>query len=797
MKRWLGLDLNGWHDYAARDWDPEEPDVLASSTKMLDGGLESLSVKQQSGAWVGGPQAQLAPHGRGAGWGSLGATERRRRVLTLWEDLKAGRHEDTTAAWFAAADALSKSSQTLMLTVPDEPSFDEAAQARTLQALKGRKRPRSFLLWRSVAVFLEALNRGVIDKSIERRRVRLLIHSSDGIEVQTLILRQVAEFPGHYAPERDGYGQVIFPELGLRALEEHMTSAMVDANPELGDGRCERSRLPLRLLFGDASVGETEVLRRNNGTWMEVFAPPLPMDVLPTVKLDHPVAPADQTILVSPLAPPLLERLRSRLDGVFPGLEQMPWQSIAIGALRAGRLYERGLPHYLDHLTPIHLAVLEGKAPGFRNLMPEHATVPANREYVSEPITGLRWGRGKTKIEFFVLKGDSEVRHWTVPVPVAPPRDVSVELQLRQTPGQSWARLSLSSPDWDGLRPLELEWDQLERDDRTPDEILATLKRPNPIVPERIVEPAHLEAWQDDGSVTGLASVLITGKAPSGTHLKELARAVRRSKWLPELGRSFRSINTDGELPPDIPDRIASLLDQTLETVGAEIAAVAAGKRPKFTDNSALIFVTWCFVRCPHNVQVALVETLENEVRGRATPLIAATAARTVVLAGAGRSVSDPGLIERLLLALTNRTWSNPTLTALAAVLSRREHAPRALASVADRLANKLNQELKARLDDHNYRILFKNALLATTGLLRYREVEPWALVRDRSQPAENLARTLEAIEGDLARRSHQILQGDKKLAIVRQLIALLAGSGGDPDLLRRIDELSDKDDEG
>lgn len=795
MKRWLGLDLNGWHDFAARDWDPEEPDVLAPSTKMLDGGLESLSVKQQSGAWVGGPQAQLAPHGRGAGWGVLGAIERRRRVLTLWDDLKAGRHDDTSAAWFAGADALSKSAQALMLTVPDEPDFDEAAQARTLQALKGRNRPRSFLLWRSVALFLDALDRGVIDKSKERQRVRLMIHSSDGIEVQTLILRQVAEFPGHYAPERDGYGKVLFPELGLRALEEHVTSAMIDANPELAAGRCERSRIPLRLLFGAASVGETEVLRRNNGTWMEVFAPPLPMDIIPAVQLEHPVGPAAKTILVSPLAPPLLDRLRNRLAAVFSNLEQMPWRSIASGALRAGRLYERGLPHYLDHLTPIHLAVLDGEEPRFRNLMPEDATVPANREYVSEPITGLRWGRGKTKIEFFVLKGEAEVRHWTVIVPVAPPRDVNVELQLRQTPGQSWARLALSSPDWDELRPIELEWDQLQPDARTPEEILETLERPDPIVPDRVVEPAHLEAWQNDRGVIGLRSVLENGAPPAGAQLKELARAIRRSKWLPELGRGFRTISTDGELPVDLPEEVAALLDRSLEEVGAQIAAVANGKRSSFGDNSALIFATWSFVRCPVVVQEALVATLENEARGRRAPLLDVAAAKRVVIAGAGRSVSEPRLIERLLRVLTAGPLNNPVLSALGAVLSRRQHAPAALTpQLVSVLTEKLDSTFQDLTKNQSYKVLFKNALLATTGLLRYREVEPWALVRDRSAQADGLAKTLERIERVLTARAHQIPQGDKKLVIVRQLLELLSGSGGDPDILRQIDELGDED---
>ena len=101
---------------------------------------------------------------------------------------------------------------------------------------------------------------------------------------------------------------------------------------------------------------------------------------------------------------------------------------------------------------------------------------------------------------------------------------------------------------------------------------------------------------------------------------------------------------------------------------------------------------------------------------------------------------------------------------------------------------------LRQRLNDQNYRVLFKNALLATTGLLRYREIEPWALVRDRSSAAENLAVTLERIERVLTTRAHQFTQGQKKLAIVRQLLELFSGSGGDPDILRQIDQLSDED---
>ena len=103
------------------------------------------------------------------------------------------------------------------------------------------------------------------------------------------------------------------------------------------------------------------------------------------------------------------------------------------------------MPHYFDRLTPISLAIIKGDEPKFDDLVGSKATLPANKEYVSPPYRNLKWLAGKRDIEFYVLKGEDEVRYWNVHLEEPPKRDVTVELRLRQIPGQSWAKLSLST----------------------------------------------------------------------------------------------------------------------------------------------------------------------------------------------------------------------------------------------------------------------------------------------------------------------------------------------------------------
>ena len=87
MKKLCGYDLNGWRDTAARNWvilpDGEENEVRSS---IIEGGIFGVVVETGAKAdrgLVGGALASIAPHGLGAGWGLIGASEKRFRVSEL------------------------------------------------------------------------------------------------------------------------------------------------------------------------------------------------------------------------------------------------------------------------------------------------------------------------------------------------------------------------------------------------------------------------------------------------------------------------------------------------------------------------------------------------------------------------------------------------------------------------------------------------------------------------------------------------------------------------------------------
>ncbi|WP_323965480.1 hypothetical protein R3F77_00625 [Bradyrhizobium japonicum] len=479
MRRVSGLDVNGWRDIAARDWDIEEPDVQLEAARIVDGGLGAVAVKQNSGDWIGGPQALLAPHGRGQGWGEIGSQERRLSLAPMLDDLRSDNTLTVNEIYVATVNALARGTDEVILSVPDVPNFDEAAQFRTLSIFH-RDRRQFRLLWRPVAAFLHALDCHAIPPNADGALFCFLIHSGTGIEVQTLRLRRDSEHSDHVAPERDGYGFRILRNLGLKQLTDRAHACVTEANPILAEASCERSALALKLMCGDRKAGDIEILRLNNGNWIEIIAPEIAeSDIFSNTDFakDLDFATSETitaTFLLTPLAARFASILSRRLQAFFPNMTTLDWDATARGSLRAGRLIERGLPHYFDRLTPISLAVMKKDEPQFDDLIGSNATLPANREYVSPPYRDLKWIAGKHDIEFYVLKGDDEIRFWSVHLDEAPKSDVAVELRIRQTPGQSWAKLSLTSPEWEPLQraPIFLDWTTLDPIDASPEEVL-------------------------------------------------------------------------------------------------------------------------------------------------------------------------------------------------------------------------------------------------------------------------------------------------------------------------------------
>ncbi|WP_315813853.1 hypothetical protein [Bradyrhizobium sp. SZCCHNR2028] len=795
MRRISGVDINGWRDFAARDWDIEQQDVSPDIIRLIDGGWGSVAVKQKSQAWIGGPQAFIAPHGRGPGWGELGDSARRLALAPLLDDPAFDWSSTAKDVYRAAIAAIARSAEDIIITVPDVPEFDEAAQFRRLSIFH-RDTRKLRLLWQPVAAFLHAVDSRAIMPDAEGALFCFLIHCGDGFQLQTLRLRRDAEHHHHLAPERDDYGSRVLCQVGLRNLLARIEAKLRDVHPQVREGVCDKSSLGLHLLVGDDPV-PTEILRLNNGNWIELVPQPLTeADVFASDDfesgLDFGTAePIAATFLLTPLAERFAAVLAARLQAQLPNLTRLGWDAVARGALTAGRLVERGLPHYFDRLTPIKLAVMRRDEPQFDDLVGSNATLPANKEYVSPPYRDLKWLAGKKDIEFYVLKGEDEIRFWKVTLDEAPHTDVAVELRLRQTPGQSWARLSLTSTEWEPLQraPILLDWSTLAPLDATVGDILEKLKTPPPTIPLRVVEAPSMDFWTGTNRIESLNVLLEQMRRTGRYDLSVLADRLSRSQRDPFTKQVVRPVGTDGQLPKGLSERAVADLEAALSRCSQALSAAA---RRALEDNAPLRCLTWVFTRCPANVQDMIVEALEAEVAGQPSPLLGPARARRVLIQGAGRSVTGTRRVRRVLKSLVLRSANADTMNACAMILSRRDEAPKALTpELVERIATLASQDLIAQTERGAFNIRFKNALSAIAGLFRYREVEPYALMAERDPAVRQLRENLKLAATKLARQRGSALRIDDKLTLISSILALLDGAG-DPAILVRIEDLDD-----
>lgn len=794
MRALLGLDLNGWHDLAVRDWDPDEPMTRLPTPIVVEGGRAGMVVRLATEDWLGGPQALLAPHGRGPGWGGIGGPDRRRPLADIWSGVL--RDEVGVGQPFqAAVAALSRGAQDLVITVPDLPEWNEGPRARLL-GLLNRPRGSVRLLWRPVALFLDALANGSIDLSALDQETTILVHGPEGLECQRLTLRRDPNHSDHRAPERAGLGWLEAPAWGLAKLLQRAQTAVESANPGLDWRRIDRPRLAAELLFGEG-LPTPELLRHMNGAWVEARPPDVdPEEILGPAEGLRPL-PAG-ALLATPLAPPFAQALLASLAPLAPGIRLVPWACLASGALRAGRLIEAGLPHYFDRLEPIAIAVLEGETPVWKDLIPSNATVPANREYLSEPITGLGWGAGKTSLEVYLRKGPDEVRHWQAERSPGPPSTTPVTLRLRQTPGQSWARLTLAAQDWRPLAhaPLTLDWDSLTPIEMTPAEVLDGLRR-KPVIPDTIGDPPHLDLWiggQWAGS--GLLADLTRIEADPVGRAKTLAEHLQQRRippGFPGAGMRVYAIGTDGSFPGGLADREKARLLRVLDQLSDHI--LAAGPRRPLRNNHPLRAVTWSFTLCPEPAQDALIDALEARLAGRAHPITAPAHAFRVVTQGAGRAVRGEDRLRRLFAALRQMQINTDTANGLAMALTRRPEAAQALdADTVVALLQALARSLVWQIEARSFQIRFRNTLSAIAGLFRWRVVSPYGLLCEDDPVARRVHCLLLKADSLIADGAGQINQPDAKRHAISQIRKLLEGEGS-ADILRQLEDASGLED--
>lgn len=814
MAKLAGIDLAGWHDAACCNYDLASGEAVPESV-VVDGGLGAVVVDMAidgTSRAVAGPQAILSPIGRGRGWSDIGAPELRRPLRTLWDELL-GRTtvEPRTADFAAGVTALAAGAERVMFCVPDRPEMSERPQQVLLRGLTGRGRSRATLLWRSVAVLLDALDGGRLPDAVPGRTIIVLTHESDGIAMQHFVLRELEALGGVIAPERAAVGRILWPDWGLERLLATLTSEVRAANPALEEFQAETPRLPLTLLLAEPPFALPEIIRRDNGDWLQIDAP-TERPIVPDFNLaDSDLPSADLVLVTSPLAACYRDRLEADIRSAWPSTTVMMLDppSAARGALRAAERVARDIPHYLDRLDPIALAVLRDDEPVFQDLIPRDAAVPGNREYVAEPITSMVWGAGMTQANFFIRKGAREIRHWKTPEMEAPAMAQPLILHLRQTPAQGWATLTVTSPSWEPLRvrPILLDWNgnELAVDERSPEEILRSLERPAPVVPKRIRHEPHIGLWNGDMKGNGLARELLSLEAGSAEDLSGLVAILRSSYTVYDktddgrtLARKVHAIGSDGEVPPDVELEDVERLDRILNTISRRMATAVAERCPP-ANNELLLAATWAFGRCPPAAQSLLVEAYFKDRNAEQHPLILSFHSRRALIHGLGRCIGDGAYAARLVRSLLDGTPSNDELGAAGALLARPVATPRHLGDdeVAD-ITRLLIKQFRRIRNTKSFGVTLKYALLCTAGLLRIRERIPRALVAGSSPEAQHLLTEIEAIADQIERHSGRSVPARAaKLAIMADLAQYLKGMGGNPDILTAVATLSDDGDGG
>lgn len=803
MRRAVGLDINGWRDFGCRDWEAEEPDEIAERLVVLDGGIRSVTVEHDD-ILVGGPQAILSPVGRGLGWSTIGDPSKRRSLAQHWSALLAG----TPGRFFerdvrAAAGALSLLADQRVICMPDHIRMGEVQQNGLLAALAGPREPRSVLLWRSVAVVLGLLDGGGLPEAVDGMRIACLIHGADGVERQVLVLRKLIDHPDQLAPERAGPGDVCCSALGIVTLMEYADAAVATANPVLGSTKTDSPGMAAELLFREAPQGD-EIVRRINSNWLRLimpvdFAIPGLAEALEDVNVE-----ADCVVVLSPLAArhrKLLAKGAARNRSGRAVIVADP-DMAARGALFAARRIERGIPHYLDRLEQVSLIVMRGDEPAFDDLIPADAMVPGNREYVSRPITSMIWTPGMKKVQFYIRKGPREIRHWVTDEQVAPEREERLEIQLRQMPAQGWAKLSVTSPDWEALRraPINLDWGALPIDPRTEGDILASLERPRPIIPQRVRYAPHLAPWDGSARNPGVRAVLKSFNAGSPSSLKALADAVSASLRVEVATsgeRRFETVypvGTDGELPDTLDEAVRRQFDGVINRVTDSLLQTIRKRSPLLDNNNALRCLSWIFARCPMEVQREMAAALDAIRSNRDHPLLAPRQSARVVIHGLGRVVTDSELLRSLIPKLYADIVRPNFLAALSSLLSRPEATPTVLTDAdVETISERTILVFRELRSESKFGPNLKYALMVVAGLLRVRERDPWALVSGRSRLAQLLVEELSSILAQIRSMPQPIRNQVQKLHIIMQLIPLLSGEGGRLDILTMMDDMSDE----
>lgn len=807
-RRLAGLDLDGWRASVTRNWRPHgEDEDHDGSVEHVDAGAAPCAVligrDPAAMLAVGGPQATIAPHGRGPGWGDIGAPERRRAVDDALRRLLLGPDGAARETISAAVRALCLGADQAVVTIPDLPEMDDAAQQRILDALREGRVRRPFLLWRSVALCLSAL--AGAQPPPPGAVVGIVEHDGAGLRVQTLRVLAGASRSGASgggasrggatAPERRQAGALTLWDGALAHRRNAAVSALLASESALDDAAARRAGTPTLMALGETAP--PEIVRLANGSWVKLRPPaaaPAPEPALPPA-IAAQLARCTHVILDTPMSGAPREAMRRALAAASPVLVALAAPGAAArGAFEAGERLSRGAPVYFDFLPQVSVVVRRQRRAVFASLVPEGATVAANQTYrtVDPPVFAV--SKGMEKLEFYLRKeGAPLVRRATVALPARPNADERVTVELEQRPAQGLARIEVRAAQWAPLAraPMRLDWAKMVDDPRGEEELLDALSQRAPHVPERLVLPCDAIAWREPSGLNALLPRNADQREPRYKDIADfLSAGVLRLQdgqvGKKGAGERFRAVDSDGNTPEGVD---CGALQRVIDAAVRELMQSAAHRTPP-PDNAPLRVLTWCFSRCPGSIQTELVAAAADAAHPWAAPM----GASVVIWQGLGRVTDDPERIRHvldLLFARPAEEWSQQQCACIAFMMTRRDETFDVMteAEAAD-LCRAITRLLGRDLGGP-YAQLLDYHLQMTAGLLRRRRVEPFAWMPEMDDDAKALLEALERLAQEMRRAGlhRDRSRPARKIARTQAVAAWLSGCGGGPVTLRELFE--------
>lgn len=777
MERKLcGVDLNGVQDYATRNWikDSSGDDKFEEHTNVGPSRSSVVSLNTHLPTrYLGGVQAELAPHGRGEGYGeAIGKPEYR----TLLRDIIRSSAPDVEKLKAAVLDT-TPASDFAIFSIADSDSTTEEYQEALTMALRQSKFKHPLLVWRSVLASLSLVKN---DYARVPCSIGIISHSDNGFDLQRLNLKSYNHQGFNVlVPERKKNGVTIDHDAGYDSLFSKALEKLKEVN---SDRFLDVTQSKNIAALGLGRNVETELLRSKNGLWKE-FTPPTRINASSLDFNDDnaqslaQLNSCDFVIFETLTEGHLKNRLHASLEN-FMGrdIELLCDDAIAKAALFAAIRYANNIPIYFDYLPQISTIVQAGMEPTNFDLIDQSEMLKAGTVYRSKRPAILATQSGQTEIEIHLNReGDELPRRAKIQLPVAATSTHSVSVHVEQTPAQGRASIQINANDL-GLSQT-IDFRDADVLDTTWEDLLREIKVGTVPIPERMVLPASVENWEDDID-DGLTS-LIDREAPKDN-----------PNWKTLEAKIGRAVSSDGDLPISISletdEKLAVLTDKAFVNFQARFdGAIRA-------NNLSLRFMTWQFKRCPQDVCVRLIDMWEHYGEENFKhPLILNFRSWVLLFQGVGRAVFDLELEKRALFELLRRPvkdWHWEAHTACASFLvSRSKTAVTLLDSeMVDDLLERVKIEFSNNLET-TYRE-FRYAPFLFAGLLRYREIKPDFLVLGRDPRAEIFIKMVERTLKDI-NNSREIKHYDRSKYNywLSEIIKYIKCEGGNPKLLMDI----------